>query len=216
MTKSILLGKIRQSFLVGFLAMGSSSVFAKVFDLDLAHSSVGFSVRHMGLSTVEGRFKEFTGKFDFDPEKGTFKSAEATIWVHSIDTDDLKRDEHLRTDDFFGIDLKNPKDEKNTKNTIKFNLVSFEPGSPGKAKGTITMKGVSKPIELAVIHEGYLPKDPSGNERVGFTATGKLNRKDFGINFSKLLDHGGAVVGDEVDLRIKAEGIIKAAPAGKK
>ncbi len=189
------------------------SAQAKNYDVDTSHSSVGFGVKHLVVSTVKGSFSEFKGTFSYDEKSKKIESASGEIKIASIDTNEKKRDDHLRGPDFFGIDPKNP---NNPNNTIKFKLTKYTPtgSNEGKAIGDLTIKGITKPVELEVEIGGTV-KDPWGNERMGFDAEGKINRKDFGITWNKALEAGGVVVGDEVKLEIHVEGIATAAKADK-
>ncbi len=177
-----------------------TQVEAAEFEVDPAHSQVGFSVKHMVISNVKGTFREFEGKFTFDEAKRVFTAGEAVIKVKSIFTNEPKRDDHLRSPDFFDA-KKYPE--------IRFVLKSGRlSGKNVQVVGDLTIRGVTKTVVLNGQYLGAV-KDPWGNERVGFTATGKINRKDFGLAWNKLLETGGAVVGDEVTLMIELEGIKK-------
>lgn len=168
--------------------------------IDMAHTKVGFEVTHMMISSVEGQFREYEAKFVYDEKTNTLSKVEATIQVASIDTENQKRDDHLRSPDFFDV-KKFP--------VIQFvstEQISIKPGEEKTLKGKLTIKGVTKNIELKVKYTGSI-KDPWGNERIGFEATTKLNRKDFGITWNKLIEGGGVVVGDEVRVFIRGQGI---------
>jgi polyisoprenoid-binding protein YceI len=173
---------------------------AKDYTVDMGHSTVGFTVKHL-VSKVKGSFKKFDGSFSFDPAKPEASKLVAEAIVASVDTNDVKRDAHLQTDDFF-----------DAKKFPKFTFVSkkFTPNGDNKFKmdGDLTMRGVSKPVTFDVDFSGE-GVDPWGNNRVGFEATTKVNRKDFGINWNKTLDKGGFVVGDEVTININVEGLQK-------
>lgn len=178
----------------------TQAAVAAEFEVDVSHSQVGFSVKHLVISNVKGSFQKFTGKFTFDEKKKVFTAGEAVIEAKTIFTNDEKRDEHLRSGDFFDVE-KHPE--------IKFVLKSGRvSGNNVQVVGDLTIRGITKTV---VLNGQYLgaAKDPWGNERVGFTATGKINRKDFGLTWNKALETGGAVVGDEVILTIELEGIKK-------
>lgn len=172
------------------------------YDVDLDHSTVEFRVAHMVVSKTSGRFMEYKGLVEMDAEAKTVKTIEATIQTASLNTNHQKRDQHLRGPDFFHVE-KYP--------TITYRLKSYLKSGGGNeysAVGELTMLGVTKDVVLTGTFNG-VAKDPWGNVRAGFTAEGKLNRKDFGMNWSKTLDSGGLVVGDEVHIKLDIE-VIKA------
>ena len=175
---------------------------AATWELDPAHSSVSFAIRHMMISTVRGSFRTFTGKAMGDPASPTGASIEASIDAASIDTANEKRDAHLKSPDFLEVE-KFP--------TMTFKSKKIEPAGAGKAKvtGDLTLHGVTKEVVLDV--EGPTPtiKDPMGNTKAGAHATTKISRKDFGIAWNKALDGGGLMVGDEVDITIDVEAVKK-------
>lgn len=167
------------------------------YNVDADHSIVGFSVAHMVISKTTGRFTDYTGYIDMDPDGKTVKAIEAVMKTASVDTNHQKRDTHLRSPDFFSVE-KYP--------TMTYKMTSYEKqGDRYVANGELTLLGVTKPITLTGTLNGVLPKDPGGNTRAGFSAEGKINRKDFGMNWSKALDNGGLVVGDEVAIRLEIE-----------
>jgi polyisoprenoid-binding protein YceI len=184
------------------LVAGTSS--ADTYTVDRAHSEVMFSVRHMGVSKVTGRFNEFSGTVTGDPAKAEASSVEFTIKATSIDTSDPGRDKHLRSADFFDV-------EKFPDVTFKSSKITAKGQNQYDVTGTLTIHGVAKEVTLPVTLSGPI-KDPRGNEKVGFEATTKLNRKDYGINWSRALDTGGLVVSDEVQVSINLEAA-KAKPA---
>ncbi len=187
------------------LLLGSEAVLAKTYKVDKEHTNVGFAVKHLMISKVRGRFNDFEGEFSFDEKSKTFTTVKATFDVNSIDTNEKDRDKHLKSPDFFGVDPKNPKAPGNK---ILFEMLTYSPlkGGSGKATGNLTIKGITKKIELEV-EEGGFAKDPWGNERAAFTARGKINRKDFGLNWNKVIETGGIMVGEEIELLIEAQGI---------
>ena len=172
---------------------------ATVYNVDPTHSTVGFRVGHLGISKVTGHFAGFSGSFAFDPQNPAATEAAGQVVVKSIDTDQQKRDEHLRGPEFFDV-AQYP--------IIDFKLTSVTPLGQNRyqATGNFTMHGVSKPITLEVAFGGSV-KDPWGNERAAFTASTKLNRKDFGLTWNKVLETGGLLVGDEVEITLEIEGI---------
>lgn len=178
------------------------------YDIDTAHSSAGFAVRHLAVSNVRGEFAKVTGVVEYDAKDPSKTRVEATIDAASVTTRDPKRDEHLKSADFFDV-AQYP--------VITFKSTKVEKASQGlKVKGDLTLHGVTRPVVLDV--QGPTPevKDPWGNVRAGASATAKINRKDFGMSFNKTLDSGGLVVGDEVAITIDVELVKKAAPAEAK
>ena len=176
-------------------------VQANTYTIDKGHTTIGFSVRHMVISNVRGQFNNFEGTFVFDPNNINLTSASVKIDAASIDTNEAKRDEHLRTPEF--LDVKKFPD-------ITFELKSFMKHGNNEVmgKGDITIRGITKTIALKGEFIGAA-KDPWGNERVGFSATGEIDRKEFGLTWNKVLETGGVVVGDKVTLIIEVEGIKK-------
>jgi len=167
------------------------------YNVDLDHSIVGFSVAHMVVSKTTGRFMDYSGFIEMDPAARTVTAIEAVIKTASVNTNHAKRDTHLKTPDFFNVE-KFP--------TMTWKMKSYEKqGDKYAAKGDLTLLGVTKEVVLTGTFNGVVPKDPWGNTRAGFTAEGKINRQDFGMNWSKALDNGGLVVGDEVTIRLEIE-----------
>ena len=174
------------------------------YDVDPDHSSIEFSVAHMVVSKTKGRFTDYKGFVEMDPEGLKIKEIEAVINTASVTTMHEKRDGHIKNEDFFNV-------EKYPTMTYKMKY-SRKEGDNIIAIGDLTMLGVTREVTLTGKFNG-LVKDPFGNTRAGFTAEGKLNRKDFGMNWSKLLDSGGMVVGDDITLKLEIESI-KAKPVG--
>ncbi len=169
---------------------------ATTWNVDPAHTRVGFSVKHLVISDVKGEFSKVSGKAQLDESDLSKSSVEMTIEVASVDTRDEKRDAHLKSADFFDA-AKFP--------TITFKSTKVVAGKDGAVTvtGDLTMRGVTKPVTL----EGTISKsivDPWGLTRRGVSFTGKLDRKEWGVSWSKVTDVG-AVVGDEVKLDIQAE-----------
>ncbi len=168
-----------------------------VWVIDKAHSKIGFAVTHLLITEVEGYFKDFdltvlTNKADFVDAKIEFTAKTASIF-----TDNEKRDEHLRSDDFFNSE-KFPE--------MKFVSKSFKKVGNNKYKltGDLTIRDVTKSITLDVVYNGTV-KDPYGNTKAGFNVTGKLNRFDYGLKWNALTELGGAVVDKIVKLRINVQ-----------
>ncbi len=161
------------------------------YQLDVVHSTVGFAVKHMLFSTVRGKFNDVQATAEIDEQTGSLSSVNAEISVASVDTDNAKRDGHLRSDDFFNAE-RYP--------TITFESTSIEPEGNGnyRVDGILTIRDVSKPITL----EGKLLGKMPG--RVAFEAAGQINRQDFNVTWNKALQSaGGLMVSDEVDLNIE-------------
>ncbi len=181
-------------------ALGVRTGYAADYDVDKAHTSIGFSVKHMVISSVKGHFGDFSGGFSFDEKTKSITKVFAAIKATSINTDDAKRDEHLRSPDF--LDVANFPE-------ITFNLKKAQASKGGiRVTGDITIHGVTKEITLDGEFNGTA-KDPWGNNRVGFTASGVIHRGDFGLKWNKLLETGGMVVGEDVKLSVEVEGIEK-------
>lgn len=166
------------------------------YSIDAAHSEVGFTVRHL-LSNVRGSFNDFSGTIVRNAAEPARSSVEFTIQAASIDTRHGKRDEHLRSADFFDV-ANHP--------TITFKSKSVERVAEGQYEvtGDLTMRGVTKVVTLPVTFAGEM-KDPWGNVKSGFTTSIRLNRKDFGINWNQTLDSGGFLLSDEVEVGISLQ-----------
>jgi polyisoprenoid-binding protein YceI len=198
---------MKKGIFVAVMAFALQSFAATQYDVDAGHTSVGFGVTHMMISTVKGRFNKFDGKFNFDDAKGDLSDIDVKIDVASIDTNEKKRDEHLLSPEFFDV---------KTFPTITFKSEKIEKvhGKPAKIVGNLSIHGKSQKVTLTLDYKGPVT-DPWGNSRFGFTASGKVNRKDFGLNWNKNLDKGGVAVGDEVTLTIEGEAVKSAAKAAK-
>ena len=177
------------------------------FEVDRAHSKVLFKVRHLGISNVTGQFKTFDASIEMDPEDLSTLKARAVIDVASVDTEVENRDKHLRSADFFDAE-----------NHPKIEFVSTKAEVVGenevKLYGGLTIRGVTKPVVLDAVLGGVIT-DPRGNLRTAFTASGTINRKDFGVSWNQLLDNGGVVVADEIRIEIELEAIKPAAASGR-
>jgi polyisoprenoid-binding protein YceI len=191
--------------LAALLCVASLPALGQAWTVDVSHSAVGFSVRHMMVSNVKGTFDRFAASVEGDPADPAKAKISATIEIGSVNTRDAKRDEHLRAPDFFDA-AKFPQ--------MTFASTKVEKVSATKAKvtGDLTLRGVTKPVTLDVEYTAPV-KSPWGKTVVGATATGKINRKDFGVSWSKSLDGGGLVVGDEVSIQLELEFLRQDAPA---
>ncbi len=186
-------------------AVGSSDAVAapEPWEIDVAHSGVTFQVRHF-FTMTPGRFSKFNGAVMYDEADPTKSSVELTIDAASINTDNEKRDEHLRSADFFDVAKFPTLTFKSTK------VEKTEQAGMYKMTGDLTMVGVTKPVTVMVEVIGIGP-DAWGGTRGGFTVTGSLNRKDYGLVWNKTLDTGGAMLGDEVKFSIPLELVKKKA-----
>lgn len=175
------------------------------YDIDAAHSSVGFKVTHLMISSVQGRFDKFEGNFNFDEKTGKIDGLIAKIDIDSINTNEPKRDSHLKTSDFFGVrDKDNKIVEAKRWMTFTAKKTAAKNNKPSTITGDLSLNGVTKPVTLAVVYKGTVV-DPWGNTKLGFEASGKINRKDFNLTWNKALETGGVVVGDEVAIMIDGE-----------
>jgi polyisoprenoid-binding protein YceI len=165
--------------------------------LDTTHTQVGFSVKHMAISTVRGRFSKFDGTGETD-ESGKIAKAEFTIDAASIDTNQEQRDSHLKSADFFDV-------EKFPTLTFESTNVKYD-GSDITITGNFTMHGVTKPVTLKG-ESSPVVKDPWGMTRTALTLEGKLNRKDWGLNWNQALELGGLMVSEDVKLHLELEAV---------
>jgi polyisoprenoid-binding protein YceI len=195
----------------------AGSLFAATYNLDLSHTGITFKVDHFVVSKVNGRFDKFEGALVYDDAKKTLEKVDVKIDLDSVSTNDPKRDNHLRSPDFFGV-----RNEKNElvagKQFMTFTLKEVKKKGKkfDKVIGDLTLNGVTKPVTLAVDFKG-LVKDPWGYERLIFTASTKIPRKDFGITWNKPMDPSKGsealnkgkelVVGEIVDVIIESEAI---------
>jgi polyisoprenoid-binding protein YceI len=175
----------------------SADTTATTYTIDPTHSRVSFAVRHMMLSKVRGEFGDFKGTIDVGPG-GVPTKIDAEITVESIDTKTSDRDTHLKSPDFFNAP-EHP--------TITFQSTDISgSGTNFIVKGNLTLHGVTKPIELKVENEGSTV-DPWGKKRVAYTATTRLNRKDFGLTWNQTLETGGVLVGEDVDVTLDIQAV---------
>jgi polyisoprenoid-binding protein YceI len=190
---------IRLATALSFAALVSTALpsLAETYTIDPQHSQAGFSIRHMMLSNVRGAFSKVSGTIDYDPAKPGDTKVNATIDMNSVDTHDADRDKHLKTPDFF--------------DTTKYPTMTFKSTkvlAKGKTHmtvfGDLTLHGVTKPVTLDVDGPTAELKDPKGAKR-GASATTKIHRKDFGINYNKQLDNGGVALGEDVDVTLDVE-----------
>ncbi len=179
-------------FILGLLTMSTAALAdAVTYTIDPAHTSFSFVVQHMMISNVPGGFDQFSGTITYDPADLTKAKADIVIQTASIDTRIQKRDDHLRSPDFFDA-AKYP--------TITFNNALF---TPGHITGDLTMKGKTQRVTIPVIISG--PVDEMGHQAIGITGSLTINRQDFGISFNKVLDKGGVAVSNDVNISISIE-----------
>ncbi len=173
----------------------SSALFAGNYTVDASHTNAAFTVKHMMITNVTGKFNDVAGTFEFDEKTSTLKSINGEIVVASVNTANEKRDEHLKAEDMFDV--------------VKFPKITFKSTKIEKdaVYGDFTMKGVTKNIKLDLETSSVI-KDPWGKQRTGFSLNGKIKRSDFGLTWNKALETGGVAVSDDVKLSIDIEGIL--------
>jgi len=182
---------------VAVIAMMTGSAMAQTWNFDKAHSSIGFSVRHMVINRVYGHFSDYSGSVTFDGEDMSQATVNVTIQAASIDTDNEKRDEHLKSSEFFAVD-QYP--------TITFMSENIIPGEDNTFTmvGLLTIKGITKEVTLEGEMTGVLV-DPWGNTRAGFHAETTINRQDFNVSWSNALKDGSLVAGNDVKIELNME-----------
>lgn len=167
------------------------------WQIDAAHSEINFTVRHMMISKVRGQFQKFNGTVNFDEDNPANTTVDITIEVDSIHTREEDRDTHLKSPDFFDV-------ETYPVMTFKSTNVEKLSENTGKLHGDLTIKGVTKPVILDVDYAGQA-QSPWGTTSAGFSLTGSLNRKDWGLNWNQALETGGFLVGDKINIEIEVE-----------
>jgi polyisoprenoid-binding protein YceI len=185
--------------LAGVVSLGVAhgALAADVYVTDTAHTLVGFTVRHLVITKVRGKFNEFVGTITYDENDVTKSSLHGTIKTASIDTDDAKRDEHLRSTDFF---------DAATHPEITFASKRVEKKGEGYVMiGDLTIRGTTKEVAMPFTLTGKITH--RGKTRIGFEASLQINRKDFGVSYHRLTDTGGLVVSDTVDIELIGEAI---------
>ena len=175
--------------------MAAQELKAGTWKIDASHSTVGFSVRHMMVSKVRGRFEKFDATLTV-PEDPAQASVEATIDASSINTDNADRDNHIRSADFFHV-------EEHPEFSFRSTGLAAD-GEDFVLKGDLTIKGNTRPVELKLEFNGST-LDPYGLDRSGFSATTQISRKEFGVDIEMPMDGGGVVVGDKITITIDAE-----------
>ncbi len=195
----------RTTIVAGLAAIFSLPALAATsnWQIDPAHSSAQFAVRHLAISTVRGAFSSVKGAVQLDDKDVTKSSVDVTIDVSTVDTREPNRDKDLRSDHFFDVEHFP---------TMTFKSKKVEQLAPGKLKvtGDLTIRGVTKEVVLDLEGPTAPIKDPWGNQRMAATATTKINRQDFGVKWNAVMDNGGVVVGDDVSITIDVEMVSKA------
>ena len=169
------------------------------WQIDSSHSEVGFSVKHLMISTVRGRFSGVQGTITIDEQDVTRSSVDVEIDASTIDTREEKRDAHLRSPDFFDVE-KHP--------TIRFRSRRIEPlgGKRLRITGDLTIRDVTREVVLEGVDEGR-GRDPWGGERAAFSATGTIDRREFGLTWNQALETGGVLVSNDIKLSIEAQAV---------
>lgn len=202
---------MKRNALLFFVLTYATSLFAanQVWNVDPSHSSFNFAVDHMVISETNGKFSKY--ELDVKADKADFTDAEFTVTVHldSVNTDDAKRDEHLKGKDFFNV-------EKNPLMTFTGKKFTKNKNGTYTVSGSLTLNGVTKDLKFDAKFNGIM-KDPWGNTRAGLKVSGVINREDFGLKYNSVLDNGGLAIGKEVRISVNLE-LIKnqSAPAEKK
>lgn len=173
----------------------AGTLFAGTYNVDASHSNVGFKVKHLMISNVSGKFDKFNGSFEYNETTKKVTSLMGVITVSSVNTQNEKRDGHLKSADFF--------------DATKYPEITFELDKVkgDYAYGILTIRGVSKDVKLELENNGSII-DPWGNTRVGLALTGKINRVDYGLKYNTALEAGGVMIGEKVKLDIEIEGIL--------
>src|SRR5215210_5539413 len=178
-----------------------SPVIAGTWTVDPAHSTVGFSVKHLGIATVRGQFEDFEGTLEIGDELSSSR-AYGTVKGASISTNDAGRDEHLRSADFFGV-------EANPELGFEYTAIRQLDDDTFEIEGDLTMNGVTKPVTLSEVAAGT-ETDPWGNDRVGLEVIGQLNRGDWNMTFNQALGSGNLLVGEKVKLELDISAVKQA------
>lgn len=175
----------------------STTTGTTTYAIDASHSQVGFSVKHMMFSTVRGNFRGFTGTIVVDNDNPANSSVNVSIDTSTIVTGDEKRDEHLRSADFFDA-------ATYPAITFKSTSLDFKSADDFTINGELTMHGVTAPVKIKAEQTGE-GTNPWGQDVAGFEGTAKVNRKDFGLNWNAALEKGGVLVGDEIKISLELE-----------
>ena len=182
------------------MSTGTTTSAVSTWHVDPAHSQVGFRVRHLGFSKVKGNFGEYNVTVRFDGEHLDSLETEVTIRADSIDTGNTDRDNHLRSGDFFDVEVYP---------TLEFKSTSVTPRSGDKfdMEGELTMHGITRPVTLRGEFLGEA-NDPWGNRRIAFEAETRINRKDFDLTWNQVLETGGLLVSEEVEITLEVQAVL--------
>ena len=185
--------QFRTVLLASMLSVGT--LFAGTYNVDKDHSDVAFKVKHMMISNVKGNFESFSGSFAYDEKTKTLQALSGVVDVDSINTDNAKRDAHLKSADFFDA-AKYPQ--------MQLTLLKVD-GDTAYTK--LTIHGITKEVKMELETRDAV-KDPWGGTRTGLSLSGKINRVDFGLKWNKVMETGGVLVGEDVKIEIELEGIL--------
>lgn len=192
-------------FLMTLMCMMPSLAFSKgdsaTYNLDKSHTQLTFEVDHLVISTVVGRFDDFEGEIQIDPKAKSLISIMGKAKAASINTNDEKRDKHLRSADFFEV-------EKYPELTFEAMDLKLKVGKKAKAKGKLKIRDVTKEITFDLHYKGQVT-DPWGTEKIVVEATATIKRKDFGLKWNEALETGGVLVGEKVEIKINAQANLK-------
>ncbi len=189
---------LQKFFLITLILLIPQLSLAETWKIDPAHTAVEFKIKHLMISWVKGTFTDVQGSAVFDQANPDMSSVKVQIATASIDTNNKKRDDHLRSADFFDV-ATYPVMSFTSKDVVVTN------GVPTQINGELTLHGVTRAVTLDIEDFSQTVTDPSGNTRRGASATATINRKDFGLTWNKALEAGGVVVGDEVLISIDVE-----------
>jgi len=181
---------------IKFKTMSTATVVATKWGIDPTHTEVQFKVKHLVISTVTGFFKKFSGSVESETEDFDGASVNFNLDVNSIDTNQADRDAHLKSPDFFAAEQYPTVDFTGTLKKVS--------GNDYKLDGALTMRGTTKAVVLTAEFGGIMV-DPWGNTKAGFEINGKVNRKDFGLNWNAITEAGGMVVSEDVKLHLNVE-----------
>jgi len=183
--------------MIGTLTAPTLDEVAGAWTVDQSHSNAAFAVKYMMVSTVRGRFDSVTGTVTLaDPLEDS--AIEVTLDVASISTHDERRDGHLKSPDFFDV-------ENHPEMTFRSTAIERTGDDSGKVTGDLTIRGIARPVVLDVRFEDWTPKDLWGKSRIGFTATAAISRKDWDLNWNQVLESGGVLVGDRIDIQLDVQ-----------
>jgi len=184
-------------FALAAVPLAATAAHASTWEIDNAHSEVGFTVKHMMVTNVHGSFAKFSGTLNLDDKDISKSNVQVTIDAASVDTRNEKRDSHLRSADFFDV-------EHTPQLTFKSTKIEKD-GDKLKITGDLTMRGVTKSVVLTSSVPSQEVKDPMGNYKVGFSAKTTINRSEWGLKWNKSLEAGGLLVSDEVTLNLDTQ-----------